>query len=123
MDESEALPVLTDENKFIHEPARLLILSYLYIADKIDFVFLRNQTGLTDGNLSSHMTKLEDREYIEVEKKFKGKKPQTLYKLTQKGRDAFREYREKMKKVFKETKTRNGVKKKWVKKVIFTVEI
>jgi DNA-binding MarR family transcriptional regulator len=112
MDESEVLPVLTDEDKFIHEPARLLILSYLYIADKIDFVFLRNQTGLTDGNLSSHMAKLEDREYIEVEKKFIGKKPQTLYKLTQKGRDAFREYREKMKKVFKETKTRNGIKKK-----------
>ncbi|MFX1390093.1 MAG: winged helix-turn-helix domain-containing protein [Promethearchaeota archaeon] len=90
---------LTDIDKIIHEPARLMIMSYLYVVESADFVFLRNQTGLTDGNLSSHLTKLESSGYVDIEKKFKGKKPQTILKLSKKGREAFDHYREKMEQV------------------------
>ena len=89
----------TDIDKIIHEPARLIIMSHLYVVKSADFVFLRNQTGLTDGNLSSHLSKLESTGYIEIEKKFKGKIPQTLVKLSKKGREAFDLYREKMEQV------------------------
>jgi len=88
---------LSDIDKIIHEPARLLIMSYLYVVESADFVFLRNQTGLTDGNLSSHLSKLESTGYVEIKKKFKGKKPQTILKLSNSGREAFDRYREKMK--------------------------
>ena len=85
--------------KTLNVPNRLMIMAYLYIAKEADFVFLRGQTGLTDGNLSSHMSYLEKKEYVSVKKKFKGKKPQTIYSLTEKGRDAFQKYREHMKRV------------------------
>lgn len=60
------------------------------------------QTGLTWGNLSSHTSKLEEAGYIEVEKEFKGKKPNTMLRLTEAGREAFREYRHNMKQVLDE---------------------
>jgi DNA-binding HxlR family transcriptional regulator len=87
---------LSDIDKIIHEPARLMIISYLFVVESADFVFLRNQTGLTDGNLSSHLSKLESVGYVDVEKKFKAKKPQTLLKLSENGRKAFELYRKKM---------------------------
>ena len=90
---------LGDIDKVIHEPARLIIISYLYVVESADFVFLRNQTGLTDGNLSSHLSKLETAGYVEVEKKFKGKKPQTILKLSKQGRESFEVYRKKMERV------------------------
>ncbi len=74
-------------------------MSYLYVVESADFVFLRNQTNLTDGNLSSHLTKLESAGYLEIEKRFKGKKPQTMLKLSAKGRKAFELYRKKMEQV------------------------
>jgi DNA-binding MarR family transcriptional regulator len=95
---------LTDIDKIIHEPARLMIMSYLYVVESADFVFLRNQTGLTDGNLSSHLTKLETTGYVEIVKKFKGKKPQTILKLSKAGREAFDLYRKKMEQVLEELK-------------------
>ena len=76
-----------------------MIMSYLYVVESADFVFLRNQTGLTDGNLSSHLSRLESAGYVDIEKKFKGKKPQTLLKLSQKGREAFDFYRKQMEQV------------------------
>ncbi|MFX1463418.1 MAG: winged helix-turn-helix domain-containing protein [Promethearchaeota archaeon] len=90
---------LTDIDKIIHEPSRLMIMSVLYVVESADFVFLRNQTGLTNGNLSSHLSKLESAGYVEIEKKFKGKKPQTMLKLSTEGRMAFELYRKKMKQV------------------------
>ena len=90
---------LSDIDKIIHEPARLMIMSYLYVVESADFVFLRNQTNLTDGNLSSHLSKLESAGYVDIEKKFKGKKPQTMLKLSIKGREAFELYRKKMEQV------------------------
>ena len=86
-------------DRLIHEPARFLIMANLYVVESADFLFISRQTGLTRGNLSSHMSKLEDAGYLEVEKEFLGKKPHTMLKLTDKGRTAFERYRENMKKV------------------------
>jgi DNA-binding MarR family transcriptional regulator len=76
-----------------------MIMSVLYVIESADFIFLRNQTGLTDGNLSSHLTKLDSVGYVKVEKKFKGKKPQTILKLSEQGRKAFEVCRKKMEQV------------------------
>jgi DNA-binding MarR family transcriptional regulator len=89
-------------DKLIHEPARLNIMAHLYVVESADFLFMMRQTGLTFGNLSAHMSKLEKAEYIEIIKEFIGKKPHTMLKLTEKGRQAFDEYRKKMKQFFNE---------------------
>lgn len=90
-----------DIDKLIHEPARLVIMTQLYVVEEADFIFLMRQTGLTWGNLSSHMSKLEEAGYIEVRKEFLDKKPHTILKLTPTGRESFREYRKAMDEVFK----------------------
>ena len=81
-------------DKLIHEPARLILMAHLYIVESGDFTYLMRQTDLSWGNLSSHMSKLEDAGYIEVIKEFKDKRPNTMLKLTPKGRRAFRDYRQ-----------------------------
>lgn len=96
---SNNLSDLMDIDKDIHEPARLMILSYLFVLESADFIFLRGQTGLTWGNLSSHITKLEEKKYVSVEKEFIRKKPRTMVKLTETGKQAFLEYRAKMKQI------------------------
>jgi DNA-binding MarR family transcriptional regulator len=83
----------------IHAPARLSVLTYLSVVERSDFVFLKNMTGLTWGNLSTHLSKLEEAGYVEIEKQFKGKKPQTMIRLTDRGRAAFQAYREDMQRV------------------------
>ena len=87
-------------DKIIHEPARLNIMAHLYVIDSADFLFLMRQTGLTFGNLSAHMSKLEEAGYIEIIKEFIGKKPHTMLTLTKKGRLAFEEYQKNMKEFF-----------------------
>lgn len=82
-----------DIDKVIHEPARLGIVVHLYVLDSADALFLKNQMELSWGNLSSHLTKLEDADYIEVIKEFVDRKPVTSFRLTQKGREAFQKYR------------------------------
>ena len=94
------LSALTEIDRLIHEPARMAILSLLFVVESADFIFLMNQTGLTWGNLSAHMAKLEAVGYIEVKKAFKGKRPNTTLRLTDKGRLAFRQYAMQMKQVF-----------------------
>ena len=96
---SQSLPEIADIDRLIHEPARLMIMALLYVVESGDFTFLMRQMGLTWGNLSSHMSKLEAAGYIEVEKEFKGKKPHTMLRLTSEGRTAFQEYRQRMKQV------------------------
>lgn len=83
-----------DLDRLIHDPTRLMLISYLFVVDSADFVFLQNQTKLTPGNISSHMTKLEDAGYVKVKKSFVGKRPQTIFRLTKKGRAEFEKYRE-----------------------------
>jgi DNA-binding MarR family transcriptional regulator len=87
---------LTSIDRLIHEPARFLVMAHLYVVEAADFLFLQRQTELTWGNLSSHISKLEEAGYVEVEKTFKGKKPHTLLRLTDRGRTAFQDYREKI---------------------------
>lgn len=93
---------LTDIDRIIHEPARLMIMAHLYVIESADFLFLMRQTGLTWGNLSSHLSKLENADYVEIKKEFKGKKPHTMLRLTDKGRDAFKKYVQNMKQVMDE---------------------
>jgi DNA-binding MarR family transcriptional regulator len=96
---SEDLRTIGGVDRLVHEPARLMVLALLYVVESADFTFLMSQTGLTWGNLSSHLSKLEEAGYVEVEKEFKGKKPHTMLHLTDEGRAAFREYRRSMKQV------------------------
>lgn len=99
MDEigSPNLSKFAEIDRVIHEPARLAIMALLYVIESADFTFLMNQTGLSWGNLSTHMSKLEEAGYIEVEKSFKGRRPNTNLRLTTAGRSAFREYRHNLK--------------------------
>src|SRR5690349_23581145 len=83
---------LHDLNRLVHEPARLAILVALAACDKADFLFLLNITGLTKGNLSSHLSKLQQAGLVEIEKKFEGKTPVTYVMLTLEGKDALKEY-------------------------------
>ncbi len=95
-------------DRLVHEPARLKILAYLYVVTSADFVFLLSRTGLTWGNLSSHMSKLEDAGYIEVEKEIKDKRPHTMLSLTDEGRTAFEAYRQDMLQLLDENEAQNA---------------
>ena len=86
-----------DIDRLIHEPARFQVMALLYVVESADFTFIMNQLGLTWGNLSAHITKLEEGGYLTVEKGFKGKRPQTMLSLTKAGRKAFQIYRQAMK--------------------------
>ena len=90
---------LVSIDQVIHAPARLTVLTYLYVVESADFVFLKNMTGLTWGNLSTHLSRLEEAGYVTIEKEFRGKKPHTMVRLTDKGRAAFREYKHNMQQV------------------------
>jgi DNA-binding MarR family transcriptional regulator len=87
---------LAEVDRIVHEPARLMILLVLYTVEVADFTFLINATELTDGNLSSHLSKLEAAGYVEVDKGFSGKKPRTRLRLTKLGRQAVENYRSTM---------------------------
>jgi DNA-binding MarR family transcriptional regulator len=80
----------------IHAPARLKLLTQLYVVEAADATFLVNRTGLTWGNLSTHVGKLEESGYVALEKGYRGKKPCTMIRLTREGREAFRQYRANM---------------------------
>ncbi|MDX2151789.1 MAG: transcriptional regulator [Bryobacteraceae bacterium] len=92
----EDLRALTEVDRVIHEPARLLIVALLAAVKEADFVYVLRESGLTKGNLSSHLAKLEEARYIEVEKTYRGKIPLTLLRLTAAGREAFEGYRKRM---------------------------
>jgi DNA-binding transcriptional ArsR family regulator len=87
-------------NKLIHEPARLIILTNLYIVEKADYIYLMRQTGMSMANLSAHLGKLEAAGIVSIQKSFKGKKPYTTISLNEDGRAIFREYRSMIEKVF-----------------------
>ena len=87
-------------DRLIHDPTRLMLLSFLYVVESADFVFLKSQTKLTGGNISSHMSKLEEAGYVNVKKRFVGKRPQTMFRLTKRGRNAFEKYRKSLNDAF-----------------------
>ena len=90
------LQELATLDRLIHEPARLMIMTVLYAVPEADFIYLQGECGLTQGNLSSHLAKLEEAGYVMITKTFKGKYPLTICSLLKKGRDAFEEYARKM---------------------------
>jgi DNA-binding MarR family transcriptional regulator len=77
----------------IHAPARLNIMMHLYVVDSLDYVFLKNQTGLSWGNLATHLGKLDKAGYVVIKKGYQGKKPHSMIKLTLQGRSAFQAYK------------------------------
>ncbi|MFC1985878.1 winged helix-turn-helix domain-containing protein [Chloroflexota bacterium] len=96
-DRGKAQEPIANIDRFIHEPSRLNIMAHLYVVESADFLFLIRQTGMTWGNLSVHVSKLETAGYVQVKKEFLGKKPHTSVSLTNSGRGAFDEYRKNMK--------------------------
>lgn len=88
---------LAGVDRLIHEPARLMIVTILYAVETADFLYLQRETGLTKGNLSSHLSKLEQAGYISIEKTFQGKIPLTVCRLAPDGRRAFEGYRHQLK--------------------------
>ncbi len=86
---AEELPEL---DPVIHGKLRLALLSLLAGVEEADFTWLRQKTDSTDGNLGAQMLKLEEAGYVEMEKKFAGRKPQTLYRMTPEGREALAKY-------------------------------
>jgi DNA-binding MarR family transcriptional regulator len=79
-------------NKAFESRARLGIMSVLMVEEKVDFNTLKETLQLTDGNLASHLRALEEAEYLQIEKRFVGRKPNTTYRTTETGRVAFREH-------------------------------
>jgi DNA-binding MarR family transcriptional regulator len=77
-------------------------MALLYTLESADFIFVMNQTGLTWGNLSSHLSKLEEAGYLEIEKRYKGKRPSTNLRLTTTGRESFKQYVTQMRQLFKD---------------------
>lgn len=88
---------LAQIDRVIHEPARLMIVSLLAAVKEADFQYLHQTTGLTKGNLSVHLSKLEEAGYIGIEKSFRGKYPLTICHLTKEGKDVFERYRRMLK--------------------------
>ncbi len=91
-----ATPRWQDLDRLIHEPARLMIVTLLYAVEEADFLYLLHETGLTKGNLSTHLSKLEEASYVRITKTFRGKIPRTLVALTPEGRQAFETYRQRL---------------------------
>jgi len=87
---------LAEIDPLIHAPARLRVMTYLYVVDSIDFVYLKRMTGMSWGNLSTHLTKMEEGGYISLRKSFQDKTPNTMIELTDEGRQAFRRYKDDM---------------------------
>ena len=77
-----------------------MVMTYLYVVDSVDYVYLTHLTGLTWGNLATHIGKLEEAGYVEIEKTFVDKKPYSVINLTKSGRQAFKDYKSKMREVF-----------------------
>ena len=86
-----------------HEPARLALTAILSVVESADFLYLQRETGLTKGNLSSHLTKLEEAGYVAIEKTYRGRIPLTLVRLTDAGAAAYKAYRARFKKFLERT--------------------
>jgi DNA-binding MarR family transcriptional regulator len=93
----------SEVNRLIHAPIRLGIMTILNSVNKVNFIYLRKKLNVTDGNLSSHMEKLEKVGYVSVEKSFIDKKPNTVYSITEEGKKAFRSYLKHLEKILEES--------------------
>ncbi|MFZ0743503.1 MAG: transcriptional regulator [Terracidiphilus sp.] len=91
---SKNIQRLAEIDRMIHEPARLMIAALLAAVEEADFQYLHQATGLTKGNLSVHLSRLEEAKYIAIEKTFRGKYPLTICRLTERGREELNHYRQ-----------------------------
>ena len=89
---NEQLRAIARLDRVIHEPGRMMIVALLAAVEECDFLYLQRETDLNKGNLSSHLARLEEATYVETEKTYRGKVPQTLLRLTPTGREAFNQY-------------------------------
>jgi len=94
---------LVEVDRLIHEPSRSVILAILAAVKNSDFLYLQRETGLTKGNLTVHLSKLENAGYIKIKKTYRGKVPLTLCWITENGRKAFENYRKQLQKFVEET--------------------
>jgi DNA-binding MarR family transcriptional regulator len=97
---NEQLRAISELDRVIHEPGRLMIFILLGVVKECDFLYLLHETEMNKGNLSSHLARLEEGGYVEIEKTYRGKVPRTLLRLTRKGRTAFDQYRNGLKAAF-----------------------
>lgn len=100
---SSDLRSLAGVDRLIHEPSRTVILAILSAVESADFLYLQRETGQTKGNLSVHLSKLEEAGYVNIEKTYRGKVPLTLCRLTDQGRQAFDAYRKQLKQFIENT--------------------
>ncbi len=100
---STDLRSLAGVDRLIHEPSRSIILAILAAVESADFLYLQREAGLTKGNLSVHLSKLEEAGYVSIDKTYRGKVPLTLCRMTEKGRQAFDTYRIQLKKFIDKT--------------------
>ena len=104
----KSLEPIDEIDRTIHAPTRLKILAFLAIVDRADFTFLLNQTGLTRGNLSANLRKLEEAGYVQIKKEFVDRTPRTLIRLTPDGRKALQIYRDNMAVILDELLNQKG---------------
>jgi len=95
--DGETIQRLAGLDPVIHAPARLAIMTYLYVVDSADYIFLMRLTGLTWGNLATHLARLEEAGYVRIEKEFRNRKPASMVSLTEAGRAAFHAYKGELK--------------------------
>ncbi len=99
-----AIDYLKNINKAFESRARLGIMSVLMVEEEVDFSFLKETLDLTDGNLSSHLRALEEASYVNVEKQFIGRRPNTRYSATAKGKNAFKSHLDALEKLIRDNK-------------------
>lgn len=103
---NKAFEQVAGSDKIIHEPARLAIMTALSSCQSADFTFLQRLTGLTKGNLSSHLSKLEEAGLITIEKRFVGKTPNTRISITPIGKQSIERHWQLLDKLRQDAKTR-----------------
>ena len=99
--------LFADLDPMLHERGRLAIVSVLAAVEGLTFTDLRDQLGMTDGNLSVHLQKLEERAYVAIDKRFVGRRPQTSCQLTRAGRQAFTNYLDHLEAIVQQGRGRN----------------
>jgi DNA-binding MarR family transcriptional regulator len=100
--------VLEELDPVLHERGRLAIASVLAAVDQITFTELRDELAMTDGNLSVHLQKLEEKGYVAIDKHFVGRRPQTTCRLTPAGRRAFARYLDHLEAIVEQGRGRAG---------------
>ena len=101
----QAARSIAEVDRLIHEPARLMIVAILSVVESADFLYLQRETGLTKGNLSAHIARLDEAGYLTVEKTYRGKIPLTICRLTEAGRSAYQNYHQRLKRFIDSTES------------------